>query len=178
MGIVTPGTNGTLKSTFIENMMYEALCVAVNWENDITKNPSGEKKITLTESKSDKRLTAGFEFKLAREKTVNGSTAFPVQCQLVGTGYAVGSGTTGVSGATIPPSIVSTNIYAAIVEIAEDIQRRDADQAKNPQALNTITALNYDSESLTVSGALSLVVDFSTDNTGNVISRARTYLID
>ena len=178
MGIITPGVNGTLKSTSIENMLYEALCIAVNWENDKGKNPNEEKKITLNESKSDKRVTANFDFKVKREKTNTGSTSFPVDCQLVSTNYLVGSGTTGVGGATIPPSIVSTNIYGAIVELCEEVQRRDADQLKNPQGLNTVTSLSYDSETLTVSGSVTLVIDFSTDNTGNVITRARAYLLD
>lgn len=168
MGSITTGTGGTLKSNTIENMLYEALVLAVNWENDVTKNPTAEKKISLNEDKAAKRLTSNFDFKIARERTPTGSTSFPVQTQLIGTNYTPGT----------TPSIVSTNIYAAIVEIVEEIQRRDSDQNKNPQGLNTVTALNYDSESLTVTGAISLVVDFSTDSQGNVLSRARAYLLD
>lgn len=178
MGSITPGVNGTLKSNTLENALYEALNIALIWENDTTKNPNNERNITLTEDRAAKRITASFDFKITRERTANGATSFPVQTALVSTGYAVGTGTTNVSGTTVPPSIISTNIYAAIVEICEEIQRRDNDQVKNPQGLNTVTALNYDSEALTVTGSISMVVDFSTDSTGSVVSRARTYLID
>ncbi|MBD2130698.1 hypothetical protein NDI39_09995 [Microcoleus sp. ZQ-A2] len=168
MGIITPGTNGTLKSNTIENMLYEASILACNWENDVTKNPTEERRVTLTEDKSAKRATLNFTFKVTREKTATGSTAFPVQTQLVNSGYVVGSG----------GSIVSPNIHAAIVELCEEVQRRDADVNKNSQQLNTITSLNYDSESLTVSGSASFLVDFSIDGTGNAVSRARAYLLD
>lgn len=168
MGAVVPGTNGTLKSNTIENMLYEALNIAINWENDQIKNPTGEKRITLTEDKSAKQVTASFDFKINRDKTTVGATSFPVQSALVGTGYTAGT----------TPAIVSDNIYAAIVEICEEIQRRDADSRKNPQSLNTVTTLNYVSESLTVSGSITLVVDASTDNFGNVVTRARAYLLD
>lgn len=179
MGSITPGVNGTLKSNTIENMLYEALNIAINWENDTSlRNPTNEKNITLTEDRAARRVTASFDFKISREKTSSGATSFPVQTQLITTGYAVGSSSAGSGGVAIPPSIVSTNIYAAIVEICEELQRRDVDQAKNPQGLNTVTSLNYDSESLTVSGSASMMVDFSTDNAGNVVSRARVYLLD
>ena len=178
MGSITPGVNGTLKSNTIENMLYEAAILAINWENDTTKNPNNERRVTLTETKNDRRATLSFDFKVIREKTASGSTSFPVQCALVGTGYVVGTGTTRVDGTISPPSILSNNIYAAIVELSEEFQKRDADQLKNPLGFNTITSLNYDSESLTVSGSASLEVTFSTDNTGNVISRAKTYLVD
>lgn len=178
MGSITPGVGGTLKSNTIENMLYEALNIALNWENDATKNPNNERNITLTEDRAARRVTAAFDLKISRERTTSGATSFPVQTALVSTGYAVGTGTTNVSGVIVPPSIISTNIYAAIVEICEELQRRDIDQNKNPQGLNTVTALNYDSESLTVTGSVNMVVDFSTDNTGNVVSRARAYLID
>ena len=168
MGSVAPGTNGTLKSTTIENILYEALSIASNWENDLVKNPTGEKKISLSLDMAAKRATASFSQKVNREKTSTGSTAFPVQTQLVSSGYAAGTGS----------AIISTNIYAAIVEICEEIQRRDADNLKNPQGLNTVTSLSYDSEALAVSGSISLVVDFAIDATGNIVSRARTYLLD
>lgn len=168
MGSVTSGSAGTLKSSTIENILYEALTIGANWENDLTKNPSGERKIALSQDFAAKRINAGFTFSLTRERTATGATAFPVQSQLVDTGYKVGTGST----------IISTNIYAAIVEICEELQRRDADSNKNPQNLNTVTALTYDSEALTVTGSITLVVDFSTDATGNIVSRARSYLTD
>src|SRR5919202_3898549 len=153
MGSVAPGTGGTLKSTTIENVLYEALSIATNWENDLTKNPTAQRNITLLVDFAAKRVGASFTCKLSRERTATGATSFPVQTQLVSSGYAAGT----------TPSIISTNIYAAIIEICEEIQRRDGDSKKNPQGLNTVTALNYDSEALTVTGSVSLVVDFSTD---------------
>ncbi len=168
MGSVTPGTSGTLKSNTIENMLYEALTIASNWENDLNKNPTAEYKISIQSDYSAKRMTANFTFKLDRQKSTLGSPSFGILCQLVSTNYSAGTG----------GFLITTNIYAAIVEICEEIQNRDANVNKNPQSLNTITALNYDSETLTVTGSVTLIVDNTTDNTGSVVSRARTYLLD
>lgn len=168
MGSVTVAVGGTLRSNTIENMLYEALSLACNWENDVVKNPTAEKKVSLTEDKAEKRVTANFTFKINRERTSTGSTSFPVQTHLVSTGYAAGT----------TPAIVSTNIYAAIVEICEEIQKRDADVNKNPMGLNTVTSLNYDSEALTVTGSISQSFDFTPDAQGNIVSRAKTYLVD
>lgn len=168
MGAITPGTNATLKSNTIENILYEALTVASGWENDLVKNPTAEYKVSIQTNFSARRLNATFNFKLDRVRTATGAPSFPVLCQLVSTGYSSGSGA----------FLISSNIYAAIVEICEEIQLRDGNVNKNPQNLNTVTALNYDAETLTVTGALTLLIDATTDNTGSVVSRARTYLLD
>lgn len=168
MGSVVPGTGGTLKSNTIENSLYEALVIASNWENDIAKNPSGEKRIALITDTPSKLFNANFTLKIARELTATGVPSFPVQSQLIGTGYTAGSG----------GAIVSGNIYAAIVEICEEIQKREAIAAKNPLNLNGVTELSYNSETLTVAGSVTLSIDTTTDATGNVVSRARAYLVD
>lgn len=168
MGTIAPGTNGTLKSITIENMLYEALTIASNWESDTTKNPTADYKIAMQVDYAAKRVTANFSFKLDRQRSTTGAPSFPVQCHLVSTNYAVGSG----------GFLISTNIYAAIVELCEELQIRDANVNKNPLALNTVTALDYASEVLTLTGSVNLIVDSTTDSTGSVVTRARTYLLD
>lgn len=168
MASLAPSTNGSLRSNTLENALYEALIVASNWELDTAKNPTAEIKIAIQQDFGAKRLNANFTFNLGREKTATGSTAFPVLCQLTNTNYSPGSGGT----------LVSTNIYAAIIEICEEVQKRDAITNKNPLGLNTVTSLNYDSETLIVTGSVSFVVDTTIDSTGGAVSRARIYLID
>lgn len=168
MGSITVGIAATLKSNTIENILYEALTIASIWENDLVKNPTAEKRIALAVDIAAKRLTASFNQKISREKTASGSTTFPVQSQFVNSGYSAGTGGT----------IVSSNIYSAIVEICEEIQKRDADQSKNPQGLNTVLSLSYDSETLIVTGSVNLAIDVTTDGTGNNVTRAKVYLLD
>lgn len=168
MGSVTPGSGGTLKSVTIENALYEALTLASNWESDVLKNPTLESKIAIQTSFATKTLDANFTFKLEKSFSTTDATSFPVVTQLIGTNYSAGTGGT----------IVAPNIYAAIVRICEEIQNREASVNKNPLTKNSITVLNYASETLTVTGSINMSLDFTTDSTGSVVSRARTYLLD
>lgn len=168
MGSITPGTNGTLKSTTLENALYEALTIASNWESDIAKNPTLESRVSIQSSFATKTLEANFNFKLEKSFNSTDATSFPVVTQLLNTNYSAGSGGT----------IIAPNIYAAIVRLCEEIQNRESNVNKNPQAKNAITSLNYDSESLVVKGSVNMNLDFTTDSTGSVVSRARVYLLD
>lgn len=114
------------------------------------------------------RITGTFTFALTKETTTTGSTSFVVVEHLSNSGYVAGTGGT----------IKSTGLCAAIVEIAEAIQSKEQLSSKNPSAINVITGLSYDSETLLVSGSF----DYSTvaviSANGELTMSAKTYLLD
>lgn len=168
MATLTPGTGGTLKSTTIENGFHEALSRVALAEQDSNKNTQGLTRVTMSSDIRTNRITGTFTFALTKETTASGSTSFVVVEHLSNSGYVAGTGGT----------IKSPGLCAAIVEIAEAIQSKEQLSSKNPSAINVITGLTYDSETLLVSGSF----DYSTVPTmtasGELSIAAKTYLLD
>lgn len=168
MATYTPGTGGTLKSTTLENAFHEALNSAINFEKDTAKNPQNQQKIGLSINAVTRSATGSFTFSLTKEITTAGTISFPVTDYFTTSGFTPGTGST----------IKSANLPAAIVELAELLQTREQNSTKNPQNLNTITSLNYDSEALTVDCTFAYNLDAAMATDGGLSLKAKTYLAD
>jgi hypothetical protein len=168
MAVLTPGTGGTLKSVTLENGFHEALSRVALAEQDSNKNTQGLGRVTMTCDVRASRITGTFTFALTKETTATGSTSFVVVEHLSNSGYSAGTGGT----------LKSAGLCGAVVELAEAIQNKEQLSSKNPSAVNTITGLTYDSETLLVSGGF----DYSTVPTmsasGDLSISAKVYLLD
>lgn len=168
MAAITPGNGGTLRSTILENAFHEALSRVILWELDVTKNPQNNSTVTLISDFRAGRNSGTFTFTVGRETVPTGATSFPIQEHLTNTGFTPGTG----------GFIKSATIGGAIVELAEAIQTREKNSLKNPQGLNIITSLNYESEADRVTGVFDYLILQSVDASGNVITIAKPYLLD
>jgi hypothetical protein len=168
MAILTPGTGGTIKSVTLENAFHELLSRIATLEQDTSKNSTAATKITMSVDVRSGRVTGNFSFGLTKETTATGSTSFVVVEHLSNSGYAQGTNGT----------IKSAGINASLVEVCEMIQTKEQLASKNPTGLNTITGLNYDSETLLITGNFDYNVTGSIDNLGSLVLAAKTYLVD
>lgn len=168
MATLTPGTGGTLKSVTLENGFHEALSRAVLAEQDSTKNTQALSRLTMSNDLRTSRITGTFTFALTKQFTETGAVSFVVVEHLTNTGYTAGTGGT----------IKSPGLCAAIVEIAEALQSKEQVSSKNPSAINVITGLTYDSETLLVSGSFDYSTVASMTTAGDLAVTAKTYLTD
>ena len=168
MATLTPGTGGTLKSVSLENGFHEALSRVALAEQDSNKNTQGLTRVTMNGDIRTARITGTFTFALNKETTAAGATSFVVVEHLTGTSYAAGTGGT----------IKSAGLCAAIVEIAEAMQSKEQLASKNPSAINVITGLTYDSETLLVSGSFDYSLNLTMTASGELSIAAKTYLLD
>lgn len=169
MATVTPPTNGTLKSNTLENSFYEALSICRNYELDTAKNTSNFNNVTISIDQTNRRCSGGFSFNFnITTNTTDGSANFPVTDYFTSAGYAAGTGGT----------FKSPNLPAVITEIARAIQIKEFDTTKNPQGLNAITSLNYDTETRVVTCNFDFALDVTVDASGSVVFKAKTYLAD
>lgn len=169
MAAVTPGTGGTLKSVTLENSFYEALSICRNYEFDTAKNNTNVNRITLSIDQTNRRCSGGFSFNFTiTTNTTDGSANFPITDYFTNSGYAAGTGGT----------FKSPNLPAVITEIARAMQLKEFDTAKNPQALNAITSLSYDTETRIVTCNFDFALDVTIDTSGSVSFKAKTYLLD
>lgn len=169
MATITPGTDGTLKSTTLENALHEALLRCISYELDTAKNPLVTRNIVMSCDFAQNKVTGSFSFGLLVSiDSTTGTSTNTILEYLTNSGYLPGTG------GTIKSAIIS----AAIVEIAERIQILDRNSLKNPTAKNTITGLTYDSEANTVSGNFEYELSVVLGASGVSTITAKTYLLD
>lgn len=168
MAAITPGAGGTLKSVTLENAFHETLSRVALAEQDSNKNTQALTRVTMTNDVRISRITGTFTFALTKESTTAGATSFVVVEHLVNSGYAAGTGGT----------LKSPGLCAAVVELAELIQSKEQLASKNPTAVNSITGLTYDSESLLVSGSFDYSTVATMAATGELTVAAKVYLLD
>lgn len=168
MATLTPGTSGTLKSVTLENAFHEALSRVALAEQDATKNTQALSRVTMSNDLRTSRITGSFTFPLTKETTATGSISFVTVEHLTGLNYTAGSGGT----------LKSPGLCAAVVELAELIQTKEQSTAKNPQSINSITGLTYDSETLLVSGSFDYSTVATVSAAGEVVIAGKTYLLD
>ena len=169
MSTITPGTSGSLQSTTLENALNEAIALAISYELDATKNPQSLKNLTQSYDLATNTCTATFTFPLSIVIDSNGRIIPTVTEYLSSTGFTPGNPV---------GTIKSSGIAATIVEVCERIQTLDRNSLKNPSNNNTITGLTYDSEALTVTGAISFGIVPAILPTGIISIVAKQYLLD
>lgn len=169
MATLTAGTAATLKSLTVEGAFYEALSRIRLLELDSTKNTQNLNNVTLSIDQTASRLTGSFNFPATKSLAADGSVNWLISPYLTNTGFTPGSPV---------GTIKSASISAAIVELAELIQARESDTSKNPQSIQGITELNYDSEASRVSGSFDIALDIALAATGETQVKAKTYLLD
>lgn len=167
MATFTPG-GGTLKSTTLENALVEGLMLLRSKELDTTINPANENKVNFS---IDQTLVLSGTATFTAQETVSstdGSINWNTNNYL-GAGFVFSAG----SGGTVK----STNLPAAIIEIAKRMQLLEAQTAKNQSGLNRIN-LTYDSDAATVTLTFeaALVITIATD--GKTQLQATSYLLD
>lgn len=169
MAGLTLGTGNTIKSNLLEAAFYEVASRIRLLELDASKNTSNANNVTLNLDQTAQRISGSFTFSATKTIATDGSVNWIITPYLVSTGFTPGNPT---------GTIKSANISAALVELAELIQIREADTGKNPQSIQSITELNYDSEANRVSGAFDFAVNITLAATGETQVRVQAYLLD
>lgn len=167
MAIFTPG-GGTLKSTTLENALFEAITLLLSKEKDTAVNTGNESRVTLS---LDQTLIASGTCTfvgLESVSSVDGSINWVVSNYLSPT-FSFSPGTSS--------SIKSANLPAAIVEIAKKIQALEVQTAKNTQNLNRIN-LTYDSDAATITLTFECALALTIASDGKTQLQANTYLLD
>lgn len=166
MAIFTPGTSGTLKSTTLENALFEAIQLMLQRERDTTINPSGENRITFS---LDQNLALSGNCTFPAIETINsldGSINWNITNYLPGATFNNGGGT-----------LKAGNLPAAIIEIAKRIQSLEVQPTKNTQNLNKINIV-YDSDPSIVTLTFQADLIISGFTATGVQYAATTYLND
>ena len=167
MATFTPG-GGTLKSTTLENALFEAVTLLLSKEKDTAVNTGNENRVTLS---LDQTLIASGTCTfvgLESVSSVDGSINWVVSNYL-SANFSFSPGTSS--------SIKSANLPAAIIEIAKKIQALEVQTAKNTQNLNRIN-LTYDSDAATITLTFECALTLSIAADGKAQLQANTYLLD
>lgn len=167
MATFTPG-GGTLKSTTLENALFESISLLLSKEKDTTVNTGNESRVTFS---LDQNLVASGTCSFIGLESVNstdGSINWVVSNYL-STNFSFSPGTAS--------SIKSVNLPAAIIEIAKKIQLLETQTAKNTQNLNRIN-IAYDSDAATVTLNYECALTLSIATDGKTQLQANTYLLD
>lgn len=165
MAVITPGT-GTLKSVTLEGAFVEALFLLSIFEGSTTNNPNGTRRLTMTFSPSTKKLTGSWTFDAVPALDTSGNPIFTIQTHLTGVGFTPGT------------AVKSANLPAAIVELANMINFKEADVAKNPGANQKITALDNSGEDRSSTGSFDFDLTLTVNTDGSTKLVGSSYLLD
>lgn len=161
-------SDGTLLSLTLENALVEAIMLLRSKELDTTLNPANENRVSYSIDQTNS-LTGTATFNAVETvNTEDGSINWLVNNYL-GSGFVFAKGTTG--------TLKSSNLPAAIIEIAKRIQLLEAQTAKNQSGLNRIN-ITYDSDAATVQLTFESALTISISTDGKTQLTATVYLLD
>lgn len=167
MTVVTPGSQATLKAAKAESQLLELLTFLKLMELQPNKNPEGKNNVSINYNVTTQLANISFTVDATPQINNLGQMVTIAKPYLVNTGFTPGTGGT----------FVSSTPEAYLLELLSFIQIKESDPTKNLNSENNV-AFTYDVDRNTFSGSVTLPIETSLQNDGNVKITAKEYLKD
>ncbi|MEH1796304.1 hypothetical protein [Nostoc sp.] len=166
MTTITPGNNGTLKSTTAENALVELVTILKNGEANTTVNPNKRNYVTIDFNVNTGSVAISFSIPSVPIITGTGSIEITASEYLTNLGF--NSGTAG--------TFKSSSAAQSLIEIASYLQNKESDTIANSEG-NNYTNFNYDGDNAVFSGSATIPFTVSLDSSGKPIINVTEYLL-
>ena len=163
---ITPGTNGTLKSTTAENALIELVTILKNGQANTTVNPNKRNYVTLDFNVNTGSVAISFSIPSVSMITATGSIEITANEYLTNLGFNGGTGGT----------FKSSTAAQSLIEIASYLQEKESDSTSNITD-NNYTNFNYDGDKSVFSGSAPIPFDVSIGSDGKPIINVVEYLL-
>jgi hypothetical protein len=163
--ILTPGTNGTLKSTTLEGAIIELAVFLNNSELNTTINTASANNISPSFSLDNSAFLTSFNIPATQTVNSDGTVKISATEYLTGTGYVPGTGGT----------LESTTPVAAFLELVTLATDAQADPTHNSSGITNITS-SYDTNNAVFTGSITLPIAASLDSSGHALFTSTGYL--
>jgi hypothetical protein len=166
LAIITPATDGTLKSATAEGQLQEIMTLLTVSQGIAEQNPSEYAYIQATHNQNSKTYSGTYRFDVSQEVSGDGSLTLNVIPYLTGTGFTPGSDGT----------FKSTTPEAYALEVLMFLQNLEQTSGANPDNRNLVTG-SFNSDTGIYQGSFSLFCDVALDPvTGAIVYTAQEYL--
>ncbi len=168
MATIIPGTNATIKSNTAEGQLHE-LCTYLEINEAIysANNPTATiDNISSNHFQNSATFSANFSIPVQQTINADGQIVYSATDYLNSISFTPGSGGT----------FKSSTCAGYFIEVVIYLQNLERNPATNPENRNFISG-TFNSDSTIFSGAISLPVTLSIDNSGRVVYTAKEYLV-
>lgn len=145
MTSITPGTNGTLKSTTAEALLAEIATFLRNNEKVSARNPTNLNYIRPDFNLNSFTFICSFSLPVEQTIGTDGGVTFTASEYLSGLTFSAGAGGT----------FKSATAAQYFLEIIAFLQATEADNTKNPQANNYVSS-SYDGDNNLFTGSVTI----------------------
>lgn len=167
MASVTPGVDGTCKSSTAEGHLHEVLTFIALKQAQTLTNPSGITNVTGSHNQQSLVYAGTYRFTVSQSISAEGALVLTAESYLVGTNFMPGTG--GTFKGNTPEK------YA--LEVLMHLQGLEQDPALNPQNRNFISG-TYNSDNQRYEGSYSIPVILGVDAVSGVVNYgANPYLL-
>lgn len=166
MTTITPGSNGTLKSTTAEKVLIELVTILKNGESNTAINPNKRNYVTLDFNVNTGSVAISFSIPSVPVITPTGSIEITASEYLINLGFDSGTGGT----------FKSSTAAQSLIEIASYLQNKESDSASNSLG-NNYTNFNYDGDKAVFGGSATIPFTVSLGSDGKPIVNVTEYLL-
>jgi hypothetical protein len=169
MATITPGSGATIKSNTAEGQLHE-LCtyLEINEALYSASNPTATiDNVTGNHLQNAATFSASFSIPVQQTINADGQIVYSATDYLNNLSFTSGSGGT----------FKSPTCAGYFIEVVIYLQNLEINFATNPEKRNYISG-TFNSDSTVFSGAISLPITISIDNSGRVVYTAKEYLVN